>query len=70
MPGQLSISSPLPTLGQTRPNMPSLVGGRAITSDGDVASNSGRAAGADLITKVLQNTGPVNGLGGEIDVLV
>lgn len=70
MSGRASFSVPsFPSLGNTRPSMPPLTSPRAITPDSNGVSNTGRAAGANLITRVLANTSQINGLGGRVDLL-
>ena len=59
----------MPRLGDTRPQMPPLTTGRAITPDRNGVSNTDRAAGASLVTRVLADTSQINGLGGSVDVV-
>ena len=66
MPSQLSVSNPIPSLGHARPDISSLTSVQGITSDADGVTNSTRAAGTALITRVL-NTSGINGLGGDVD---
>jgi len=52
-----------------RPDMPALTSGRTITPDRNGVSNTGRAAGANLVTRVLADTSQINGVGGNVDVV-
>ncbi len=69
MPGRLSLSTPMPKLAQAQPNLSPLPSPRALTPDENGVSNSGRAAGGDLIARTLADTNQVNGLGGKVDLL-
>jgi len=67
--GSSFTTSGLAKLGDGLSKMGSLVAPKALTSDGDGSSNTGRASGADLISKSLANTSDINGLGGKVDLL-
>ena len=72
MPGKstLSMSVPsFPKFNKTMPDMSPLTSGRPITSDGNGTANSGRAAGSELLTRMLANTSRINGLGGKLDLM-
>lgn len=72
MPDQTSLSASLPdfrSLKDSLPGLASLTSGRALTSDVDGSSNSGRAAGSELITRALASTTEIDGLGGKVDLL-
>ena len=72
MPSQASLSASLPnfrSLKDSLPRLMTLTSGRALTSDADGSSNSGRAAGSELITRALASTTEINGLGGKVDLL-
>ncbi|HCR17465.1 MAG TPA: hypothetical protein DIU35_08280 [Candidatus Latescibacteria bacterium] len=66
MPNQLSVPNPIPSLGHARPSISTLTSIQGITSNANGATSSTRAAGIDLITRVL-NTSGINGLGGHVD---
>jgi hypothetical protein len=59
----------MPSLKQTRPQMPAMPNARPITGDGDGSANSTRAAGADLLNRSLLDTSKLNGKGGRLDLL-
>ena len=66
---RISLDVPrFPPLGRGRPGMPPLIGTRAITSDPDRVSNTPQAAGADLVGRVLVDTGRIDGRGGRLDI--
>ena len=72
MPDQTLLSASLPNFRALKDSLPRLrilTSGRALTSDADGASNSGRAAGSELVTRALASTSEVNGLGGKMDLL-
>jgi len=56
----------MPALGNARPDISSLTSVKGITSDANGAANSTRAAGTELLTRVL-NTSGIDGLGGNVD---
>ena len=66
MPNQLTVANPIPALGNSKPDIASLTSVKGITSDANGATNSTRAAGTELLTRVL-NTSGINGLGGNVD---
>ncbi len=73
MPDSTSLSASLPDFGSLKNSLSglaALTSGRALTSDVDGASNSGRAAGSELVTRALASTSEINGLGGKVDLVV
>ena len=70
MPELFPSAFRIPTLLQTRPNLPPATTPRPLTQDTNNEPNSARAAGASLINSTLADTSQLNGMGGKIGLMV
>lgn len=71
MPAALTNSSfpGFRKLGEGLSRLSSLNGPKPLTSDSNETTNSGGAAGSELVSQMLLNTSEVTGLGSKIDMM-
>ena len=69
MEAGLPLPTRMPSLRQTRPQMPPAAQMHSVASDDNGLPNSARAAGTQVMIGSLADTSKMNGLGGRLDLL-